>query len=247
MTDADNTAIKFKAYTNGEPIPSVDSDDIRKTWEYDRTHSRVNANGWEWLIARRAVCSDGADVDDVGSRCHMIDRLVSYDKGHLIGPWKHGDELDPVVFRIAATFPLRCVEYKNYQMPGDDLWEFDPNAFVRQLMEETGVQHTWQEITIRVSGGGRHFVRCTIGNRADPNTEARRSTRQLLWSICERCNDLMSTLGKDHPEVATGFFADFLIDNIELVQKVENGFKTQRFPELSILQEAEEKAAHWRP
>lgn len=245
MMDANNSEIKFKTYTDGEPIPSVDPEDIRKTWEYDRTHSRVRANGCEWLTARRAVCSDGADVDDVGSRCSMIDTLVHYDDGRMISPWKHGDELEPAVFRIASTFPLSFVENKDYKMPGDYLFPFDMNAFVRQLMHETGIHHSWQEVPIRVSEG-RCFCMFTISDNADTNTKAKRETSALLRAIWDRCNDL-APLGKDHPEVAARLFTDFIIDNLELVQKVEEGIKAQHFPPLSTLQEAEEKAGQWRP
>jgi hypothetical protein len=67
MTDSDANIPK-----EGDPIPPVDPEDIKRTWEYDRTHSKVGANGWQWLQDRRAVCSPGANVDHVSSRCNMI-------------------------------------------------------------------------------------------------------------------------------------------------------------------------------
>lgn len=247
MEEQRNFEIKVKAYNDGQSIPSVDPEDLRRTWEYDRTHSRVGANGCEWLAGRRAVCSQGADVDDVAHRYYMIELLALYGDGRLIAPWKHGDELDAAVFRIAAEFPLLFLEHKSYKLPGDYRFPFDLNAFLRQLVKETGIKHEWEEIPIRVSDGGRCFGYSHLPGAGNPDTEARRSTRQLLWAICERCSPLISALRKDHADIAAQLFADFLIDNIELIQKVEKGIKEQHFPELSVLQEAEEKATDWRP
>jgi len=38
MPDSDANLPKFKAYTDGESIPPVEPEDIKRTWEYDRTH-----------------------------------------------------------------------------------------------------------------------------------------------------------------------------------------------------------------
>ena len=46
---ADTDIPKFKTYEEGEPIPPVDPKDIKRMHEYERTQSRVGANGWEWL------------------------------------------------------------------------------------------------------------------------------------------------------------------------------------------------------
>ena len=49
-----------KTYAEGELVPSVDPEDIKRTWEYDRTNSKVGANGWNCLLSRQAVCSPEA-------------------------------------------------------------------------------------------------------------------------------------------------------------------------------------------
>jgi hypothetical protein len=138
MTDSEANVPKFKDYKDGDPIPPADPEDIRRTWEYDRTHSLVGANSCQWRHARRAVCSADADVDDVSHRCAMIETLTQYSDGQHLAPWKHGDKLNDAVFRIAATFPLQYLHYEEYKIPGDYLWEFDVNAFIQQLVEETG-------------------------------------------------------------------------------------------------------------
>ena len=76
----------------------------------------------------------------------------------------------------------------------------------------------------------------------DAETTARHSTRQLLWMIWERCSG-MSNL-KDHPEALAGFFADYLMENLDLVREVETSFRTGSppFPSMQLLQQLEQKA-----
>jgi len=53
----------------------------------------------------------------------------------------------------------------------------------------------------------------------------------------------MSNL-KDHPEALAGFFADYLIENLDLVREVETSFRTGSppFPSMQLLQKLEQKA-----
>ena len=178
MPNSDADLPKFKAYKDGESIPPVDPEDIKRTWEYDRTHSLVGPDGWQWTRDRRAVCNPGVDVDDVSQRCRMIERLANYDDGKLLAPWKHGDKVDDAVFRIAASFPLQYLERKNYKMPGDYLWEFDANAFIQRLIEETGIAHTWKPVLIRFAEGDRTFS--MIEQPGPPETGGKRRARELL-------------------------------------------------------------------
>ena len=140
----------------------------------------------------------------------MIETPVQYDHGKLLAPWKHGDELDDTVFRIAAAFSLQFVTHHDYQMPGDYLFPFDVNAFIQRLVEETGIAHTWEPVQIRVSEGGR----CWVMNQpevASLETKAVVETRQLLWMVWERCSGgLVDSPLKRHPEAIAGLFADFL-------------------------------------
>ena len=47
-------------------------------WGYERTHSRVGANGCQWLQGLHTAISPVADLSDVSSRRHMIDTLTIY-------------------------------------------------------------------------------------------------------------------------------------------------------------------------
>jgi len=64
--------------------------------------------------------------------------LTHFNHGQLLAPWHHGEELDDAVFRVAATFPMRALRDGCYMIAGDELYGYDPNAFVQRLMEETG-------------------------------------------------------------------------------------------------------------
>jgi hypothetical protein len=45
MPDSDANLPKFKAYTDGDSMPPVEPEDIKRTSEYDCTHSQVGVDG----------------------------------------------------------------------------------------------------------------------------------------------------------------------------------------------------------
>jgi hypothetical protein len=170
----------------------------------------------------------------------MIEMLSRYVDGKLLAPWKHGEELDDVVFRIAATFSMQYLEHKSYQMPGDLLHPFDPNAFIQRLIEETGISHTWKPVDIRAAEGRRCFLMADVlqsqdpKKNIDPEITSKHRTRQLLWMIWERCSGRSDL--KAHPEALAGDFADYLIENLDLVREVEASFKngSPPFPSMEV-------------
>jgi Ni/Co efflux regulator RcnB len=85
---ADSDIPEFKTYAEGELIPPVDSEDIKRISEYERTHSRVGSNGWEWLQGLKASLSPVAEFSDVSSRHGMIETLSRYKRGQLLAPWR---------------------------------------------------------------------------------------------------------------------------------------------------------------
>jgi hypothetical protein len=46
---------------------------------------------------------------------------------------------------------------------GDERFGFDPNAFVQRLIEETGISHVWEPVSIKVSEDGRTFSYSLVG------------------------------------------------------------------------------------
>jgi hypothetical protein len=59
MTVPHSNAPKFKSYEEGEAIPSVDPDHIKRAWEYDHTHSVVGSSGWQWLRIGKPYAARG--------------------------------------------------------------------------------------------------------------------------------------------------------------------------------------------
>jgi hypothetical protein len=253
MADATSPIPKFKAYAEGESIPPVDPEDIKRMWEYERTHTKVNAIGWQWLQGLKAALSPEAEFSDVSSRHGIITTLIICE---LLTPWQNGEELHEAVFRIAATFPLRYLKHKSYKIPGDEHFGFDPNAFVQKLVEETGISHVWKPVQLKVPEGGRCIVTSRIPTRVPnpgehvPPTErdAKGQARQVLWDIWKRfspsLDEVVSHSDKEQAThtVAT-FFANFLLDNLDLVRQLESAFKDmQNVPLDAILSELERRA-----
>lgn len=107
MSNSDANVPKFKEYKEGEPIPAVDPEDVKRLWYLKPP----------WKTGdQEAACSRGADVQVVLLRRQMIDTLNIF---KLLTPWQHGEELDDAVFRIAAAFPLQYLGHKGYKIPGD--------------------------------------------------------------------------------------------------------------------------------
>jgi hypothetical protein len=212
MPNSDADLPKFKVYKDGESIPPVDPEDIKRFWKVKPP--------WRPGNDVESACSPGADVVAVYRRWMMIQALITL---KLLSPWQQGEELDDAVFRIAATFPMQYLEHKSYQLPGDLLHPFDPNAFIQRLIEETGISHTWKPVDIRAPEGSRCFLMADVlqsqdpKKNIDPEITAKHRTRQFLWGIWERCSGRSDL--KDHPEALAGFFADYLIENLDLVRE----------------------------
>ena len=248
MADADASIPKFKNYAEGESIPTVDPEDIKRMHDYERTHTKVNSIGWQWLQGLKEALGPAAEFSDVSSRHRMIDTLINY---KLLAPWQHGEELDDSVFRIAANFPLREHKHKDYMIAGDERFGFDPNAFVQKLIEETGIAHVWEPIATSVPEGGRTFCFFTIPEDQDPERHAKRETRAVTWMIWKRfspsLDQIVSNSEKEQAtEIVARFYANFLLDNIDLVRQLEDAFRKPRsIPLDPILSELERKAQTW--
>jgi hypothetical protein len=234
---ADTDIPNFKTYAEGEPIPSVDPEDIKRFWHVKPP--------WRHGNDVQSACSPGADVAAVFRRWAMIDTLTIY---KLLTPWQHGEDLDDGVFRIAATFPLRELRSKRYMIPGDECFGFDPNAFVQKLIEETGISHVWEPVANKVSEGGRTFSYSLVGGSQEQDAAAKRASRQILWEMWKRfapsLDEVVSHSDKEEAtHIVATFFADFLLDNVDLVRQLEDAFgDMQHVPLDPILSELERKA-----
>ena len=233
----------------GEPIPPVDPDDLRSSWK--------ERPKWTCGISREAQIKHWA----VSRRDGMIRMLTGRAHPHLLDPWKHGEELDDAVFRIAATFPMRSIPHRTYHIAPDEYYGFDPNAFVQQLIEETGVSHTWEPIRTRVPEGicGFSFTRVGPATPKDQAShvrffrdehEAKRCTGEVFWDAWDKYRNIepSETISKEmHARMVAARFGNFVINNIDLAQQLISHFRgDEGAPRpFAIVTELERRAMRW--
>lgn len=270
MSDAETP--QFRVSNEGDPIPSVDPEDLKRNW-------KIKPGDKEAMIAERARDLNHSAIQ---KRCWMIRALtgIGFNKGQLLAPWQRGTELDDAVFRLAATFPIRPLRQHVYQVPGDSLSGFDPNAFVEKLVEETGVSHTWEPVLARIpEGSGCTYVTHRVAFKGqgpqDPEAakealkkliesgpserEATHDARELLWAVWSKCQPNLSRPSRKIPDglpamiVANHYehaamgvamlFADFAIDNIDLAREFVGGrYGREGRDQLTIVLELERRA-----
>lgn len=229
----------FKIYAEGEPIPPVDPEDLKRRWNIKPP----------WTAgALQAAWSCEADSSAVSRRDGMVRTLVVY---KLLEPWRHGEELDDVVFRLAATFPIRELRPKRYMMPGDDYFGFDPNTFIELLVKETGISHIWEPVATKVPEGERPyiFISANFKNQVpdDPEADTTREARDLVWNVWRRCGpsleQVLSNRNPEHSsEVVSILFSNFLLDNSDVIRQIEDSFRAGTALALNILDELERRA-----
>jgi hypothetical protein len=115
----------------GEDVPTIDVADFKSLWSIYRDMEARNVGSIGIRILRDA-CSAGADVGAVLYRGSMID-LMEMCPGDLLARWKRSGEFDEVVFRVAATIPMKWVEggVPQSHLPSD------VDAFIQELQKES--------------------------------------------------------------------------------------------------------------
>lgn len=92
MEHADNSFPEYKTYAEGEAIPPVDPEDIKRM----RPRVRTEGEGWSWHQDMKAKLSPEADFTAVSSRCDRIATMYIY---KLLAPWQRGEGCDDAVFQ----------------------------------------------------------------------------------------------------------------------------------------------------
>jgi hypothetical protein len=93
----------FQEILKGAPIPPVDAEDLKRMWDCYREVEKRGAGAMSFRVLEE-VCSLGANVGAVWSRNSMLSMVLLCSE--FLAPWQHGEELDDVVFHVAATFPM---------------------------------------------------------------------------------------------------------------------------------------------
>lgn len=201
--------------------------------------------------AMQAAESREADSAAVSRRDGMIRMLTHFNHGQLLSPWHRGEELDDAVFRVAATFPMRALRNGCYKIAGDELYGYDPNAFVQRLIEETGISHVWEPIATRMPEGEFSFVlmRASVKGQGtlDLKHEVKNVSLTVLWDVWSKYFSIRQFWDEGNQEtfahlVAT-VFADFVIDNIDLARELASVLTGgEGTPPSAILTELERRA-----
>lgn len=131
------------------------------------------------------------------------------------------------------------------------MFGFAPNAFVERLIEETGISHVWEPAATRIPEGGRSIVTTSVnftGQPPNPECDAQYQARQVLWEIWKRFSPsldrIVSHSDKEQAsEIVATLFADYLIDNMDLVQQLVDSHRAGKgFGSLDLLAELERRA-----
>lgn len=206
--------VNFPDDADGTIVPPVDPKAIKRSWNARRPGTSND---------EERETGTAENLWAVASRTGIISTLTRL---NLLGPWEHGEELDDGVFCVAASCPMRVYRRRMYKRAGDDIFPFDPNAFLKRLMEETGVEHRWEAIQTKMSED--EFSLCTITaafkGQEQPDSEqiAKLMVRDLLWDVWSRYHRFRQPSGsdKDFTNAIALMFASFVIDNIDLARKI---------------------------
>ncbi len=209
--------VNFSDDPGGSVVPAVDPLAVKRCWN-------ARHHGTRETMQTESV--PGAELWAVSARTGSIATMTHL---KLLAPWQRGDELDGGVYRVAATIPMRVYRRRMYKRGGDDRFPFDPNAFLKRLIEETGIEYSWEPIPTKLSEGDFSLstFRLTFKGqehlKPDPEQEAKRNARDLLWDVWSRYQrfELSPLLDqKDFTHFVALMFGGFVIDNIELARKI---------------------------
>lgn len=237
---------------DGKAIPPVDPEALRRRWSMKEP--------WSSEAMQDARIHE-VDFPAIFHRDRMVRMLLALNHGQLVAPWRHGDKLDDAVFRIAATFPMRQLPQRVYKIAGDEIFGFDPNAFVQRLIDETRISHAWEPIPTKLAEGSYCFTFLTVTYRGqsspgspmhrDP-VQAKRFTRDVLWDVWSKYHSLGSPeqVNKEaFGHMVAILFADFVMDNVDLARELMSTLsgRSEGAKPFDILTELERRAKAWKP
>jgi hypothetical protein len=109
----------IKAAEEGEPVPPVTEDDLRRLHEVsaDMARRRVGKDGMVSVDLMAKVCSPGANLPAVWLRYTQLRLLI---RQGVLADWQHNADWDDAVYRVAAIIPMNG-------------FQLDQEAFVQHL------------------------------------------------------------------------------------------------------------------
>jgi len=82
-------------------VPAVNPADLKSLWRIVNLFQVVCPSGSIAIKTLQQACREGADTEAIWFRAKMLSLMPG-----MLAPWTHNDELDDVVFKIAAAFPM---------------------------------------------------------------------------------------------------------------------------------------------
>ena len=118
----------------GSPVPAVDPIDLKAVWDIHEDVRRQHPGGQVGvgISVMEHACSPGADIGAVTYRSGMLELLLIV-PGDLLAPWRHGNQLNEAVFRVAARIPMEWLETGAPRQS----FPFDVDAFLQELRDGT--------------------------------------------------------------------------------------------------------------
>ena len=112
----------LKATDEGAAVPPVGEDDLKKLHQLslDMAKRYCGKDGVVTLNQMTRICRPEANLAALWAR-HSQLRLLT--RHGLLAEWQHGSELDDIVYRVAATIPMKG-------------YEWDREAFLQRLRSE---------------------------------------------------------------------------------------------------------------
>ena len=124
-TAGDERLVSFRAFIQaaeaGAPIPPVTEDDLKRLHQLciDVTKRYSGKDGAPSLELIARACRPDANLPAVWVRHTQLQSLV---RQGVLTDWEHGNALEDVVYRAAATVPMNGIQ-------------IDEDALVRRLRE----------------------------------------------------------------------------------------------------------------
>ena len=127
-----------------EAAPTIDVADLKSLWSvyHDMEMRNPGKHGAVGVGIIRDACSVGANISAVWYRGAMLQMLDMF-PGELLTRWKRNGEFDEVVFRVAATIPMKRMQGG---VPQSHL-PLNVDAFIQELQKESpSLQRTPQRL-----------------------------------------------------------------------------------------------------
>lgn len=100
---------ELKRMFESDGVPAVDPADLRRVWNHMRETSARRPNQQIAIDIRglQKDCNPGVNLNAVWVRASLIS-LMAGPQLHLLDPWMHDGEPDPVVLRVMAEVPIEA-------------------------------------------------------------------------------------------------------------------------------------------